>query len=105
MVAEDDRGVTINGLKMLGTATVFCHETWCGNLQPVAPGQEKESITCVVPLNAPGVSIWSRKSYEQYAVSEFDNPLAAASTRPTPRCCSRTCRCRGSACSATTTSR
>jgi 4-hydroxyphenylacetate 3-monooxygenase len=77
VVAEDDRGVTINGLKMLGTATVFCHETWCGNLQPLAPGQEKESITCVVPLNAPGVSIWSRKSYERQAVSEFDNPLAA----------------------------
>ena len=77
VVAEDDRGVTINGLKMLGTASVFCHETWCGNLQPVAPGQEKESITCVVPLNAPGVSLWARKSYERAAVSEFDNPLAA----------------------------
>jgi 4-hydroxyphenylacetate 3-monooxygenase len=77
VVDEDDSGVTINGLKMLGTAMVFCHETWCGNLQPVAPGQEKESITCAVPLNAPGVSIWSRKPYERYAVSEFDNPLAA----------------------------
>jgi 4-hydroxyphenylacetate 3-monooxygenase len=77
VVAEDDRGVTINGLKMLGTATVFCHETWCGNLQPLAPGQEKESITCVVPLNAPGVSIWPRKSYERHAISEFDNPLSA----------------------------
>jgi 4-hydroxyphenylacetate 3-monooxygenase len=76
VIDEDDRGVTINGLKMLGTASIFCHETWCGNLQPVAPGQEKESITCVVPLNAPGVSIWSRKPYERYAVSEFDNPLA-----------------------------
>jgi len=77
VVDEDDRGVTINGLKMLGTATVFCHETWCGNLQPVAPGAEKESITCVVPLNAPGVSLWSRKPFERHAVSEFDNPLAA----------------------------
>ena len=77
VVDEDDTGVTINGLKMLGTASVFCHETWCGNLQPVGPGQEKESITCAVPLNAPGVSIWSRKPFERYAVSEFDNPLAA----------------------------
>jgi 4-hydroxyphenylacetate 3-monooxygenase len=77
VVAEDDAGVTINGLKMLGTASVFCHETWCGNLQPLAPGQEKESITCVVPLNAPGVSIWARKPFERYAVSEFDNPLSA----------------------------
>ena len=77
VVDEDDKGVTINGLKMLGTASVFCHETWCGNLQPVAPGQEKESITCAVPLNAPGVSIWSRKPFERHATSEFDNPLAA----------------------------
>ena len=77
VVAEDDRGVTINGLKMLGTSAVFCHETWCGNLQPVAPGQEKEAITCAVPLNAPGVSIWSRKPFERYAVSEFDNPLTS----------------------------
>ena len=30
-----------------------------------------------MPLNAPGVSIWSRKPYEKYAVSEFDNPLAS----------------------------
>ena len=56
VVAEDDSGVTINGIKMLGTASVFCHETWCGNLQPVAAGQKKEAITCAVPLNAPGVS-------------------------------------------------
>jgi 4-hydroxyphenylacetate 3-monooxygenase len=77
VIDEDDRGVTINGLKMLGTAAVFCHDTWCGNLQPLMPGQEKESITCAVPLNAEGVSIWSRKPYERHAVSEFDNPLAA----------------------------
>jgi 4-hydroxyphenylacetate 3-monooxygenase len=77
VVAEDDSGVTIHGLKMLGTAAVFCHETWCGNLQPVPAGQIKESITCAVPLNAPGVSIWARKSYERAAASTFDNPLAA----------------------------
>jgi 4-hydroxyphenylacetate 3-monooxygenase len=76
VVAEDDQGVTINGLKMLGTAAVFCHETWCGNLQPVAPGRNKEAITCAVPLNAPGVSIWPRKPYERTAASAFDNPLA-----------------------------
>ena len=86
--------------------SVFCHETWCGNLQPVAPGQEKESITCAVPLNAPGVSIWSRKPYERYAVSEFDNPLAARFDETDSRGAVRErARCRGSACSATTTSR
>ena len=76
VVAEDHGGVTINGLKMIGTASVFCHETWVGNLQPVPPGQEAESITCAVPLNAPGVSIWSRKSYERAAPTEFDAPMS-----------------------------
>lgn len=75
VVDEDDSGVTVNGLKMIGTSAIFCHDAWVGNLQPVAPGREKETITCAVPLNAPGVSIWSRKSYEKFAVSEFDMPL------------------------------
>ena len=77
VVAEDDAGVTINGLKMIGTASAFCHEAWVGNLQPVPAGQEAESITCAVPLNAPGVSIWARKPYELNARSEFDMPLSS----------------------------
>ncbi|MFT5438750.1 MAG: 4-hydroxyphenylacetate 3-monooxygenase [Alphaproteobacteria bacterium] len=76
VTAEDDVGVTLNGMKMLGTSAIFCNETWVGNLLPLAPDQLKESITCAVPLNAPGISIWARKPFERYAVSEFDNPLA-----------------------------
>ena len=38
---EDDKGVTLNGMKILGTSAVFCNETWVGNLLPLAPGQEK----------------------------------------------------------------
>jgi 4-hydroxyphenylacetate 3-monooxygenase len=75
VTAEDDEGITLNGLKMLGTSAVYCHETWCGNLQPMQKGQEAEAITCALPLNAPGVTLWSRKPFEKYAVSEFDNPL------------------------------
>ena len=67
--------MTLNGLKMIGTSAVFCHDTWVGNLQPVPPGNEAETITCAVPLNAPGVSIWARKPYEKFATSEFDMPL------------------------------
>ena len=75
VVDEDDAGVTVNGLKMIGTSAVFCHDAWVGNLQPVPDGREDETITCAVPLNAPGVSIWSRKPYERFAGSEFDMPL------------------------------
>ena len=73
---EDDKGITLNGMKMLGTSAVFADETWVGNLLPLAEGMEKQSITCGVPLGTPGVSMWSRKPLERFAVSEFDNPLA-----------------------------
>ena len=76
VVAEDDKGVVINGMKMLGTSAIFAHETWVGNLQPLGPGRDDEAITCPVPLNAQGVSLWPRKPFEKYALSEFDNPLS-----------------------------
>ncbi|MBW8905750.1 MAG: hypothetical protein JF611_08810 [Betaproteobacteria bacterium] len=75
VVREDDDGVVISGMKMLATGAVFADEIWIGNLIPLAPNQLPESITCAVPVNAPGVTLWSRKPFERHAASEFDNPL------------------------------
>ncbi len=75
VVREDDDGVVISGMKMLATGAVFANEIWIGNLIPLAPNQLAESITCAVPVGAPGVALWSRKPYERYAPSEFENPL------------------------------
>src|ERR671934_1279263 len=61
VVKEDDSGVVISGMKMLATGAVFADEIWIGNLIPLAPSQAKEAITCAVPVNAPGLSLWSRK--------------------------------------------
>ncbi len=105
VVDEDDAGVTLNGLKMIGTSAIFCHDAWVGNLQPVAPGQEKESITCAVPLNAPGVSIWSRKPYERFANSEFDMPLTWRFDETDAAVLFENVHGRGTTCSCTTTSR
>jgi 4-hydroxyphenylacetate 3-monooxygenase len=76
VVREDDDGVVVSGMKMLATGAVFANELWIGNLIPLAPNQLAESITCAVPVNAPGVTLWSRKPFELHATSEFDNPLA-----------------------------
>ena len=75
VIDEDDSGVTISGMKMLGTSAIFSNETWVGNLAPLGPDQIKESITCAVPLNTEGVAIWSRKPLEMFALNEFDAPL------------------------------
>src|SRR6476646_1861352 len=75
VVREDDDGVVISGMKMLATGAVFANEIWIGNLLPLAPNQLAESITCAIPVNAPGVTLWSRKPFERHAPNEFDNPL------------------------------
>ncbi len=76
VVREDDAGVVISGMKMLATGAVFANEVWIGNLIPLAPNQLAESITCAVPVNSKGLTLWSRKPFERHAAVEFENPLA-----------------------------
>jgi 4-hydroxyphenylacetate 3-monooxygenase len=76
VVREDDDGVVISGMKMLATGALYANEIWIGNVIPLAPDQKKEAITCSVPCNAPGLSLWSRKPAAVGLTSEFDSPLA-----------------------------
>jgi len=76
VVREDDDGVVIAGMKMLATGALYANDIWLGNVIPLAPDQKKESITCAVPCNAPGLTLWSRKPAVLAATSEFDSPLA-----------------------------
>ena len=75
VVAEKDDGIVISGMKMLATGGVFCNYVFIGNIMPLAASQVKESVTCVVPIGAPGVSLWSRKPLEREAHSQFESPL------------------------------
>jgi 4-hydroxyphenylacetate 3-monooxygenase len=75
VVREDDDGVVISGMKMLATGAVFANELWIGNLIPLAPDQLAESITCAVPVNAAGLSLWARKPFEPNIEYEFEGPL------------------------------
>jgi 4-hydroxyphenylacetate 3-monooxygenase len=77
VVAEKDDGIILEGVKMLGTGAVFSDETWVGNLLPLSADQKQQAVTCAVPLNAPGISIWARKPFERYAVSAIDNPFTS----------------------------
>ena len=74
---EDHTGVTLRGAKMLGTATPLANELMVGSIQPLRQGEERYSITAMVPLNAPGLKLLSRRSYEAAAQSQFDQPLAS----------------------------
>jgi 4-hydroxyphenylacetate 3-monooxygenase len=74
---EDSQGITLKGAKMLGTATPLANELLVGAIQPLKPGEEKYSFTAMVPLNAPGLKLLSRRSYAAGATSAFDYPLSS----------------------------
>lgn len=76
IVDEDSEGITIRGAKMMGTSTIFANELFVANLQPLKPGEEALAFCCGLPMNAPGLKVLSRKSYEAAALNKYDNPLS-----------------------------
>jgi 4-hydroxyphenylacetate 3-monooxygenase len=76
VVRETDDGIVISGMKMLATGAAFADEIWIGNIQPLAPNQVKQAVTCAVPCNAQGLSLWSRQPIARNAANEFDSPLS-----------------------------
>jgi 4-hydroxyphenylacetate 3-monooxygenase len=77
VVDEDTAGITIRGAKMLGTSSIMANEVFVANLQPLKPGEEDIAFCCALPMNAKGLRVLSRKSYEAHAVSVFDNPISS----------------------------
>jgi 4-hydroxyphenylacetate 3-monooxygenase len=77
VVDEDARGITVRGAKMLGTSAIMANEVLVANLQPLRPGEEDLALSFAVPMNAKGLRVLSRRSYEAAAPSVFDNPLAS----------------------------
>lgn len=77
VVDEDTLGLTIRGAKMLGTSAVFANELMVSGFMGLQQGEERFAFTAMVPVNAPGLKLFSRKSFEQAAVSTFDYPLSS----------------------------
>ncbi|MEC9454416.1 MAG: 4-hydroxyphenylacetate 3-hydroxylase N-terminal domain-containing protein [Pseudomonadota bacterium] len=76
LVDEDSEGITVRGAKMLGTSCIMSNEVWVTSIQPLKEGEEPYALSFAIPMNQKGLKILSRKSYEEAAVSEFDNPLS-----------------------------
>lgn len=77
VVDEDGEGITIRGAKMLATGGIMANEVFVTCIQPLQPGDERYAISLAVPMNAKGLKILSRKSYEENAPAVFDNPLSS----------------------------
>jgi 4-hydroxyphenylacetate 3-monooxygenase len=76
VVDQDAEGITIRGGKMLATGGVFANEVFVTCIQPLREGEEPYAVSFAIPMNAKGLKILSRRSYEEAATSVFDYPLA-----------------------------
>jgi 4-hydroxyphenylacetate 3-monooxygenase len=77
IVDRSAAGITVRGAKMLATAGVMAHEVLVASIQPLRPGDEQYALSFVSPMNASGLKILSRKSYEMESGAVFDNPLSS----------------------------
>ncbi len=77
VVDRDAAGITVRGAKMLATGGIMANEVFVTCIQPLSPGDEKYALSFAIPMNAAGLKILSRKSYEAGATSVFDNPLSS----------------------------
>ena len=76
IVDEDAGGITLRGAKLFATSAIMANEIFVSSLQPLQRGEEHLAFSCGLPMNAKGLKLLSRKSFEAHAVSEYDNPLA-----------------------------
>jgi 4-hydroxyphenylacetate 3-monooxygenase len=76
VVAERDGGIVVKGAQMLATGAALSDYVILGNIQPLRPGDENHAICVAIPIGAPGVKVYSRRSYASAANSVFDYPLS-----------------------------
>ncbi|MFM0666824.1 4-hydroxyphenylacetate 3-hydroxylase family protein [Paraburkholderia sediminicola] len=77
IVDQDAEGITVRGAKMLATSGIMANEVFCSCIQPLRPGDEMYALSFAIPMNAKGMKVMSRKSYEENSPSIFDNPLSS----------------------------
>ena len=100
IVKEDDDGIVVRGLKLLGTSAVFSDEAWIGSMIPLGPDQIDQAVTFALPINAPGVELWVRRSFEQSSANGIDNFFSSQFDESDCVMVLETCAFPGSGCSA-----
>ena len=90
VVKERDDGIVIKGAQMLGTGSVFSDYVHQSTIHPMRPGDENHAISLIVPCNAPGLKIYSRRSYAGAASNngsdQSEKDRADRSDRPSENC-------------------
>jgi 4-hydroxyphenylacetate 3-monooxygenase len=77
---ESDAGVVVSGAKVVATAAALTHYNFLGQNAATATNDPDLAIMFILPMDAPGVKLICRNSYERIANavgSPFDYPLSS----------------------------
>jgi 4-hydroxyphenylacetate 3-monooxygenase len=77
VVKERDGGIVLKGAQQLATGAALSDWLHLSCIHPLQPGDEAYALSVAMPVAAPGVKIYSRRSYAAAASSAFDYPLSS----------------------------
>jgi 4-hydroxyphenylacetate 3-monooxygenase len=77
VVKERDDGIVISGAQQLATAGVFSDYLHLACIHPLQPGDENYANAVAVPVNAPGLKLYPRRSFATAGMNSFDYPLSS----------------------------
>ena len=77
VVKERDDGIVISGAQQLATAGVFSDYLHLACIHPLQPGDENYANAVAVPVNAPGLKLYPRRTFATAVTNSFDYPLSS----------------------------
>lgn len=77
VVRETDSGIVVKGGQQLATGAVFADYLHLSCIHPLRPGDENHAISVAIPMDAPGLKLYSRRAFPLQATSVADYPLTS----------------------------
>jgi 4-hydroxyphenylacetate 3-monooxygenase len=77
VVKETDSGIVVQGGQQLATGAVFADWVQISCIHRLQPGDEAYAISVAVPVDAPGLRLYSRRAFALQATSAEDYPLTS----------------------------
>lgn len=74
---ETAAGIYVSGAKVVATSAAFTHYNFMGQSSKTATDDLDMSVMFMIPIDAPGLKLFCRTSYENAASSPFDYPLSS----------------------------
>lgn len=77
VIKERDDGVVLKGAQQLATGAALSDWIYVSCIHPLQAGDEAYAFGAMLPINSPGLKLYTRRSYATIATSSFDYPLSS----------------------------